>query len=268
MNNKNIEIKSKKESLLYNSSIKFGINEWVKILSLIWISYLIFNTKNPFVKIINTVKDKLLEDPSVINFFIIIVSSMLYLFLILLGVFWAVGLEGIKGIIGKIRPIHLWYGILFGILYILFSFIGIFLSSFIPYNFGLEYTNTLDIIQYTSLKSFILITINNIILIIGNELSYILVFLAIYQLFKKILPNNKVYLALSYIVGGIFAGVLSTTAYSPYIIHNIVEIGISQIPIFISYRKFQNIFVPIFAKYIFLRIFLIFYTIIFVFVGK
>lgn len=266
MKNKNIQTKNnEKFCLFYNSSIKFTINEWIKVYSIIWIMYLVFNTKNPIMNFLNTIKNKLLDESKMIYFVILFLSAFLYLFFILFGVYWAGGKEAVKSLFGKMKWVYILYLLGFGTLYIIFLIFSNQISSYIPYGVGVDYTDALFLFQYKSLPSFVIVTIHNFIFNLCSEICYVLIFLGMYQLFRRIFPKSKViFLIFTYIVGAVFVGILYTTPYSPYIVHNILELGIPQIILFVAYRKSHNVLFPVLVKTLSIMIFIFLYVLLLV----
>ncbi|QQK08573.1 hypothetical protein [Miniphocaeibacter halophilus] len=231
--------------LFSKNNYRLTINQWIKVFSVMWLTYLLFNTINPITKIIARAEANLLFDSGISDIVIILLTGFVYLSLITLGVVWASGFHGLKRLFAKPRLGNIWYIILYGLLFIIFTNIGNIIAEFIPYSFEIDITNTLEAAQFESIALFIITSIYYFFIYFAHQIINIMIFFAMYQLLCKLIPKNKkIIMFLTYIFSSIIAGALTTTPVNGFVFHNILIGGLGQIPLYWAFRKSKNILIP------------------------
>lgn len=250
--NKNVSKEPKDWPYIFSeTNNKLTINEWIKAFSIMWLAYLLLNTINPITKIIAKAEANLLFESGIIDIVIILLTGIIYLFLIMLAVVWASGFNGLRGLFAKPRVGDIWYIIVYGFLFIIFTNLGNILAEFLPYSFEIDITNTLEAAQFESIALFIITSIYYFFIYFAHQIINIMVFLAMYQLLRKFLQKHKKLLVvLTYLFSSIIAGALTTTPVNGFLLQNILVGGLGQIPLYWAYRKSRNILIPTMSIFI------------------
>ncbi|HHX70636.1 MAG: hypothetical protein WAO56_11465 [Miniphocaeibacter sp.] len=250
--NKNISKKPIDWPYLFcETNNRLTINEWIKFFSVVWLTYLLLNTINPITKIIAKAEANLLFESGIIDIVIILLTGVIYLFLILLGLVWASGFNGLKGLFAKPRLRNIWYIIAYGILFIIFTNLGNILSEFIPYSFEIDITNTLEAAQLESTALFIITSVYYFFIYFAHQIINVMIFLAMYQLIGNFLQKHRgVLMFFTYICSSVIAGALTTTPVNGFLLQNIIVGGLGQIPLYWAYRRSRNVLIPTIAIFI------------------
>ncbi|GAF39002.1 hypothetical protein FC83_GL001639 [Agrilactobacillus composti DSM 18527 = JCM 14202] len=238
-------------SLFSETPLKLTINDWIKAFSVMWLTYLLFNTKNPFANSLNVSGTTFITSATAGLQILIVLSGLIYFGLICLGVFWAVGIKGFQQLFARARFRDVWYVIGYGVLFSVFQSMGTGLSEIIPVNYNVDLVNTLQAAQLTSWSAFAFIGIHSFFYLLGNQIIAIMIFLAIYQAVHHVLPKHRRWaMFFTYLIAAILVGALSTTPANAHLARNVIAGGIAQLPLFWAYRRSRNVLVVTLAAFL------------------
>ena len=241
----------------YPMQPRFDSNQWVKVFTIFWLTYIAFNVKSPLTTFFNPRMGSTWRPQDTV---IIITGALLYCAISLGGLLWAAAFDGLKQLFAKPRWRDLWFVVAYGGLQLLFNAAGTYLASFVPTTFGENLTGTLAAAQFDSLSGFWTATVANFFSTFSSQVIAILIFL---YLIQSLLPRFKTaWLGWTVVYGltCILAGALATTADNSQLLQNILVYGFGQLPLLWAYRRSRNVLVPVLALVIFdrLLIFLLF----------
>ncbi|MCI1913212.1 hypothetical protein [Schleiferilactobacillus perolens] len=225
------------------------INEWIKVLATIWLIYLLFNTKNPL---------SIYFTPSVTEFRMhgslgldlrLIGAGLLFLGLVLASAWWAFGKAGIVKLFPRwrVRDGFMTFG--YGLLTWLFFLIGNIFADFVHAKYFVNTDSALDLGQFDSWSNYWVVTARYVPMMIGQILALILIFLALYQIGRHVIPQTSRFLRglttfLIYVVAAVaYAGIM-TTPLNPNFAQNVWINGMMAIPMLWAYRRTRNVLVP------------------------
>lgn len=247
---------------LYSEEEPVGdINAWIKILATIWFIYLLFNTKNPL---------SIYFTPSLTEFQMhgslgldirVIAAGLLFLGLVLGSVWWAFGGLGVRGLFPQWRVRDTFLTLWYGLLTLIFNGIGRLFADFVQAHYVDNSSSALDIGEMASWHNYWIVTVRYILMMAGQVIALILIFLALYQLGKRFLPQNKRFIPeltkfLANILAALAYAGLMTTPINPNFMQNVWLSGMQAIPMLWAYRHTRNVLVPILGLIILNRAFI------------
>lgn len=234
------------------------VNAWIKVLAAIWFIYLLFNTKNP----IGT-----LFTPSLAEFRMhgslgldirLIFAGVLFLALVLGSVWWAFGSTGVRRLFPRLRVrdgfLMLWYGLL----NFLLKAVGSIIGGTVHGKYVEDNASALDLGELDSWHNFWVVTGRDFFMFAGQVIALILFFLVLYQIGKKVLPQDRRFFrgltkALAYLLAAAAYAALMTTPVAPNFGQNLWGFGLPALPLLAGYRRTRNVLVPIIGLFIFDR---------------
>lgn len=229
----------------------FDIDNWIKAFSVMWLTYLLFNTNNPLSNYLNPFGLQHQDDLSLKTTVLVIFGGILYTLLVVAGIHWAGGFSGLHKLFAKFRLKDCWFIFYYGLLHILFQIVGNYLTAYLPIRFDVESSNTLDEAQLQSLDVLLPNSIREFFLIFGAMLINIVVFLAAYQFFQKHMSKHpKLAMGMTYFISCLIAGGLSTTPINAHLFLNILSGGLAQLPLYWAYMRSRNVLVPTVATFL------------------
>lgn len=227
------------------------VNNWIKIFSVMWLTYLLFNTNNPLSDLLNPSGVSQMDTLDFKSSMLIIGGGLLYASLISFGIIWGGRVAVLKKLFKKFH----WYDLLlivwYSALYIVFQVTGNYLTAYLPATFDVDAAQTLDGVQLQTLDVLIPASIRMFFIVLGNTLISICLFLALYQLSKHYLKDHRwIRIILTYSIACLIAGALTTTPINAHLILNMITGGLAQLPLYWAYRRTRNVWIPFFSSYL------------------